>query len=91
MTVFTVAIIGMNSIYMLVAFVLFAREYRMEKKEANEAHEHEKMVSKLAAQLHAEQQFSTGDANKENDGGAMIDAAAALLKFGSNKPSWNCW
>jgi hypothetical protein len=80
MTVFTVAIIGMNSVYLIVVFVLFFKEFIVEKMEAKQAHEHEKMVHKLAAQLHAEQ-FSRGESAHDAKGGVMIDAAASLLKW----------
>ena len=87
MMVFTVAIIGMNSIYILVVIVLFTREYVLEKMESRDAKEHEKMVSKLAAQLHAEQQVDSH--SKTDKGGEMIDAAASLLQFTGRSPGKN--
>jgi hypothetical protein len=85
MTVFTVVIIGMNAVYMLVVSFLFFKEYAMERIEATEAHEHEKMVSKLAAQMHAQELIGKGS----DDGNGMVDAAASLLNFGAKKVGKN--
>ena len=85
MTVFTIAIIGMNSIYIIVVMYLFFKEYVMERMEAKEAREHEKMVSKLAAHMHA--QLASPDRKNNGDGSGMVDAAASLLDFTATTPN----
>ena len=83
--VFTIAIIGMNSIYIIVVMYLFFKEYVMERMEAKEAREHEKMVSKLAAHMHA--QLASPDRKNNGDGSGMVDAAASLLDFTATTPN----
>ena len=82
MTMFTIAIISMNSLYLLIVMTLFFKEYVTERLEAREEHAHQKLVHKLAAQLHAEAMYGAEESGRVG----MVDAAASLLDFSAKSP-----